>query len=84
MTLQVLPFEAGAHAGLDGGFTIVGFELIGDPDVVYLEHTTSDLYLEDSIEFLVRVPENPLRRGESGSIGRGGAQECPQRPKRLR
>jgi transcriptional regulator with XRE-family HTH domain len=48
VNLQVLPFEKGAHAGLDGGFTIVGFEQVGDPDVVYLEHTTSDLYLEDS------------------------------------
>jgi transcriptional regulator with XRE-family HTH domain len=46
--IQVLCFEAGAHAGMDGGFTIVGFPHEGDPDVVYLEHTTSDLYVEEA------------------------------------
>jgi transcriptional regulator with XRE-family HTH domain len=47
VTLQVLPFAAGEHAGMDGPFTILGFPDPADPDVVYLEHTTSDLYLED-------------------------------------
>jgi transcriptional regulator with XRE-family HTH domain len=47
VTLQVLPFTAGEHAGMDGPFTILGFPDPADPDVVYLEHTTSDLYLED-------------------------------------
>jgi hypothetical protein len=32
---------------MDGPFTILGFPDPADPDVVYLEHTTSDLYLED-------------------------------------
>ncbi|MFE2245830.1 helix-turn-helix domain-containing protein [Streptomyces lavendulae] len=33
--VQVLPFEAGAHAGLPGTFTLLRFE--GDPDLVYTE-----------------------------------------------
>jgi transcriptional regulator with XRE-family HTH domain len=46
ITLQVLPFSAGAHAGMDGPFEIIRFPEIADPDVVYLEHPTADIYLE--------------------------------------
>ena len=46
VTLQVLPHTAGAHSGLDGAFDILGFEEPGDPDVVHIEHFTSQLYLE--------------------------------------
>jgi transcriptional regulator with XRE-family HTH domain len=55
--LQILPFSAGEHAGMDGGFTIVTFSDVAEPDVVYLEHTTSDLYLEDpqSVERYARL-----------------------------
>jgi transcriptional regulator with XRE-family HTH domain len=48
ITLQVLPFSAGAHAGIDGSFYIISFPDPADPDVVYIENTTSDLYLEDA------------------------------------
>jgi transcriptional regulator with XRE-family HTH domain len=48
VTLQVLPFGAGAHAGMDGEFTIIRFREPADPDVVYIENSTRDLYLEDS------------------------------------
>lgn len=47
VTLQVLPYTAGEHPGLDGGFSIIGFPERADPDVVYIE-TTSDLYLEEA------------------------------------
>ncbi|MFI5766555.1 Scr1 family TA system antitoxin-like transcriptional regulator [Streptomyces sp. NPDC051563] len=33
--VQILPFEAGAHAGLPGTFTLLRFE--DDPDIVYTE-----------------------------------------------
>jgi hypothetical protein len=46
VTLQVLPFAAGEHAGLDGAFGILGLSQPGHPDVVYVENRTSDLYLE--------------------------------------
>lgn len=48
VTLQVLPYTAGEHPGLDGGFSILGFPERADPDVVYIETTTSDLYLEEA------------------------------------
>jgi transcriptional regulator with XRE-family HTH domain len=37
ITLQVLPFFAGVHAGLDGEFTILQYSDPADPDVVYVE-----------------------------------------------
>lgn len=46
VTLQVLPFSAGAHAAHVGAFTILGFPDPDLPDVVYLEHLTSALYLD--------------------------------------
>jgi transcriptional regulator with XRE-family HTH domain len=45
--LAVLPFAVGAHAAMDGEFTIVGFRDPRDPDTVFIENTTHDTYLED-------------------------------------
>jgi transcriptional regulator with XRE-family HTH domain len=50
VTLQVLPFSGGEHAGMDGGFTIIGFAEEADPNLVYIENITSDLYVEDAAE----------------------------------
>ncbi len=50
VTLQVLPFAAGEHAGMDGGFTIFGFSRSADSDVVHLDNSSGDLYLEDPEE----------------------------------
>jgi len=46
VTLQVVPFSAGAHAGMEAPFLILGFPEQADPDVVYVENTTSGVYLE--------------------------------------
>jgi transcriptional regulator with XRE-family HTH domain len=48
ITLQVLPFPAGPHAGLDGDFTIFSFSDPADPDLVFIENSGGDLYLEDA------------------------------------
>jgi transcriptional regulator with XRE-family HTH domain len=50
VTLQVLPHAAGAHPGLNGPFTVLGFAEGGDPDVVLAENLTSSLYFEDTRE----------------------------------
>lgn len=44
--LQVLPFDAGAHPGMHGGFEMLGFPEPEDADVGYIEHWTGSLYLE--------------------------------------
>lgn len=46
ISVQVLPFTAGAHPAMDGSFIILGFPDAPDPDVVYLESQTGSLYLE--------------------------------------
>jgi transcriptional regulator with XRE-family HTH domain len=50
VTIQILPFEAGAHAGMDGTFAILDFPEPGDPDVVYAENATGGLFLEKGDE----------------------------------
>ncbi|WP_326828844.1 helix-turn-helix domain-containing protein [Streptosporangium sp. NBC_01810] len=50
VTLQVLPYAVGAHAGINGPFTILEFPEIADLDVVLLESQTSGLYLEQAEE----------------------------------
>ena len=50
ISVQVLPFAAGAHPAMDGSFSILGFPEASDPDVVYLESQTSSLYLEETPE----------------------------------
>jgi transcriptional regulator with XRE-family HTH domain len=46
VTLQVLPVGAGAHAGMDGPFTIFGFPAAAERDVVALDSAADALYLE--------------------------------------
>ena len=46
MTVQVLPYSAGAHSAMDGGFSILAFPEPADLDVVVLNSLTSTLYLE--------------------------------------
>ncbi|SED03759.1 Helix-turn-helix domain-containing protein [Streptomyces misionensis] len=46
VTVQVLPFEVGAHPGLNGQYAILEFTDTADSSGVYLEGVTSDLYLE--------------------------------------
>ncbi|MEU8735912.1 helix-turn-helix domain-containing protein [Streptomyces halstedii] len=46
--IQVLPFEAGAHAGIDGAFQLLGFE-VGSP-VAVVETKTTGLYLEEDVD----------------------------------
>jgi transcriptional regulator with XRE-family HTH domain len=48
VTLQVLPFSSGEHAGMDGEFTILRYRDPADPDVVYIENTGGDMYIEEA------------------------------------
>ncbi|MFJ5709667.1 MULTISPECIES: helix-turn-helix transcriptional regulator [unclassified Streptomyces] len=46
VTVQVLPFDTGAHPGISGQYSILEFPDASDSSVVYIEGVTSDLYLE--------------------------------------
>jgi transcriptional regulator with XRE-family HTH domain len=46
VTLQVLPFDAGAHASMGTSFELLQFPEPGDTAIVYIEDHTSSQYLE--------------------------------------
>jgi transcriptional regulator with XRE-family HTH domain len=50
--IQVLPFEVGEHAGLDGTFAILDFASPSDQNVVFAENATGGLFLEKADELL--------------------------------
>jgi transcriptional regulator with XRE-family HTH domain len=67
ITLQVVPFRSGGHAAEAGAFTIMRFPEVDLPDVVYLEHLTSALYLDkrEDVERYTEVMERLSVEGES-------------------
>ncbi|WP_228002782.1 helix-turn-helix domain-containing protein [Nocardia australiensis] len=48
--LQILPFEAGAHPGMAGSFTLLDFPNPADPELVYVEGIAGDELIEGHIE----------------------------------
>lgn len=46
VTIQVVPFDAGHHPGMIGSFTVVRFPSPDDPDIVYIEGGTGDIFAE--------------------------------------
>jgi transcriptional regulator with XRE-family HTH domain len=71
--LQVLPMARGAHAGLDGTFTVLDFplELLGDPGTVYVQTRLKGVYYEEPAEIneyrqtLTRLQAEALTPAES-------------------
>jgi transcriptional regulator with XRE-family HTH domain len=46
VTLQVLPTGIGAHPGIDGAFTVLSFDGLGEPDAAYVEHPMGSVHVE--------------------------------------
>jgi transcriptional regulator with XRE-family HTH domain len=55
ITVQVLPFDCGAHAGHGGPFSILEFPNRTDSEVAYVESVAGYLYLEKDREVRARV-----------------------------
>lgn len=47
---QLIPYGAGAHAGMSGAFTVIDFPDPTDTDLVYIESMAGDLFLESGVE----------------------------------
>ncbi|MCO1576164.1 helix-turn-helix domain-containing protein [Crossiella sp. SN42] len=71
VTLQVLPFDLGGHAGLDGPFTLLDFAEQGP--VAFLDHKISGLFLDKpeelaffqhEVDKLIEVALSPARSVE--------------------
>jgi transcriptional regulator with XRE-family HTH domain len=50
VTIQVIPYGAGAHPGMDGSFVILQFPDPDDPSIVYVESAAGGLFLEQDAE----------------------------------
>jgi len=50
VTIQVIPYGAGAHPGMDGSFVILEFPDQDDPSIVYVESAAGGLFLEQDAE----------------------------------
>src|ERR671914_2456818 len=59
VTLQILPFGAGAHPAMASSFSVLRFAGRELPDVVYLEHLTRAVYLDkrEEVERYLEVME---------------------------
>lgn len=47
ITVQVIPFEAGAYGTMSGGATLLSFDHPDEPDVVYLEYPRGGEWIEN-------------------------------------
>ena len=50
VTLQVIPFDAGAHASMGTSFDLLQFPEAGDSPIVYIENHTGSQFLETSAD----------------------------------
>jgi len=50
VTMQVIPFEAGAHPGLDNTFMLLEFDGSAQSPVVFVENLAGNFYLERDAE----------------------------------
>jgi transcriptional regulator with XRE-family HTH domain len=50
VTIQVIPFDAGAHPGMDGSFVVLEFPDPADQSIVYTESAAGGLFLEEDAE----------------------------------
>lgn len=66
ITLQIIPFSAGGYAATGGAFSILRFSDTDLPDIVYIEHLTSAVYLdkrEDLDKYVVTMDALSIAAG---------------------
>jgi transcriptional regulator with XRE-family HTH domain len=77
VTLQILAFEAGAHAGLVGPFSILEFPERTDSDVAYTESVGGMIYLEKDRE--VRACAEAFDRMRAAALSPAASVELIQK-----
>jgi hypothetical protein len=50
VTVQVIPFDAGSHPGMDGAFVVLEFSGPHDQRIVYIDSAAGGLFLEEEVE----------------------------------
>jgi transcriptional regulator with XRE-family HTH domain len=71
LTLQILPFSCGAHAGHGGPFTILEFPNRSDAEVSYVESVAGYIYLEKDRE--VRLRSEAFDRLRAAALAPGAS-----------
>lgn len=80
-TIQVVPFSRSGHAGESGSFNLLRFRERDLPDVVFIEHLTSAMYLEQRpdvehyLEVMDRLSGQALTPAATTRIIQQAAQE---------
>lgn len=89
VTIQILPFTAGSHSGMDGEFVIIDFPDPGDDPFVYEEGLFGDIYIETPDEiaryrlaFDHAAADAALTPADSLKMIRQFADDIPQESKR--
>jgi len=72
-TLQMLPFDSGAHAGHDGPFSIIEFQERSDSEVAYVESAAGPIYLEKDRE--VRTRSEAFDRLRAAALSPGASAD---------
>ncbi|WP_234325036.1 helix-turn-helix domain-containing protein [Streptomyces scabiei] len=81
VTVQVIPFDMGAHPGLNGQYAILEFPDASDSSVVYIEGVTSDLYLEKPADVQKYSVMYEHLRAQALNVEQSqGPGVCPDRP----
>jgi transcriptional regulator with XRE-family HTH domain len=73
LTLQVLPFACGAHAGHGGPFSILEFPDCSDSEVAYVESVAGIIYLEKDRE--VRARSEAFDRLRAAALSPGASAD---------
>ncbi|HUY51705.1 MAG TPA: helix-turn-helix transcriptional regulator [Streptosporangiaceae bacterium] len=87
VTVQIIPYAAGAHPGMPGSFIVLEFPDPADQSLVYIDSMAGDLFLEDDLEIrpyilmFEHLRAAAMRPDESltllaaiaGELGKGGA-----------
>jgi len=70
VTIQVVPFQAGGHAGWGGSFSLLRFAEYDLPDVVYLEQHSSAQYLDkqDVVDRYMAVMERLCLEAQTPAV----------------
>ena len=72
VTVQVIPYSAGAHAGMHGPFSFLQFNDASVPDVICLESMAGGLFLEKDDE--VRRYKVAFEHLRAGAVSPGASR----------
>lgn len=77
VTVQIVPLDAGEHAGMDGGFEILSFDTAAYPEVAFTAGQAGDVYLEGATD-LTRLDLSWGRLAAAALSPEDSARRCAE------